>query len=90
MSHEHHHEHEHHHHHEHGGKKQIIIIAATVVLLIAAAVVEHTVELPVWGLLLVYLVPYLLVGHDTLKEAAEGIFHGNLFNEHFLLSLIHI
>ncbi len=87
MSHEHHHEHEHHHHHEHGGKKQIIIIAATVVLLIAAAVVEHTVELPLWGLLLIYMVPYLLVGHDTLKEAAEGIFHGNLFNEHFLMSI---
>lgn len=90
MSHEHHHEHHHeheHHHHEHGGKKQIIIIVATVVLLIAAAVVEHTVELPVWGLLLVYLVPYLLVGHDTLKEAAEGIFHGNLFNEHILMSI---
>lgn len=86
MSHEHHHEHEHH-HHEHGGKKQIIIIAATVVLLIAAAIVEHTVELPVWGLLLVYMVPYLLVGHDTLKEAAEGIIHGNLFNEHFLMSI---
>lgn len=85
--HEHHHEHEHHHHHEHGGKKQIIIIAATVVLLIAAAVVEHTVELPLWGLLLIYMVPYLLVGHDTLKEAAEGIFHGNLFNEHFLMSI---
>lgn len=90
MSHEHHHEHHHeheHHHHEHGGKKQIIIIVATVVLLIAAAVVEHTVELPVWGLLLVYMVPYLLVGHDTLKEAAEGIIHGNLFNEHFLMSI---
>lgn len=87
MSHEHHHEHEHHHHHEHGGKKQIIVIAATVVLLIAAAVVEHTVELPLWGLLLIYMVPYLLVGHDTLKEAAEGIFHGNLFNEHFLMSI---
>lgn len=86
--HKHHHEHEHeHHHHEHGGKKQIIIIAATVVLLIAAAVVEHTVELPLWGLLLVYMVPYLLVGHDTLKEAAEGIIHGNLFNEHFLMSI---
>lgn len=85
--HEHHHEHEHHHHHEHGGKKQIIIIAATVVLLIAAAVVEHTVELPLWGLLLIYMVPYLLVGHNTLKEAAEGIFHGNLFNEHFLMSI---
>lgn len=86
--HKHHHEHEHeHHHHEHGGKKQIIIIAATVVLLIAAAVVEHTVELPLWGLLLVYTVPYLLVGHDTLKEAAEGIIHGNLFNEHFLMSI---
>ncbi len=33
------------------------------------------------------MVPYLLVGYATLKEAAEGIARGDLFNENFLLAL---
>ena len=40
-----------------------------------------------WQLLLVYLVPYLLIGHETLHEAWEGITHGDAFNEHFLMSV---
>ena len=87
--HEHHHAHEHHHehHHESGLKSQIIKIAVTVVLLIAAVVVEKRCDLPTWQLLLIYLVPYLLIGFDTLKEAAEGLAHGEAFNEHFLMSI---
>lgn len=33
------------------------------------------------------MVPYLLAGYATLKEAAEGIARGDLFNENFLLAL---
>ena len=33
------------------------------------------------------MVPYLLAGYATLKEAAEGIAKGDLFNEHFLMAL---
>ena len=90
-SHEHHgHEdggHEHHHHHEEGLKKQIIKIAVAAVLLIATVIVEKTCGLAKWQLLLVYLVPYLFIGFDTLKEAAEGLAHGEAFNEHFLMSI---
>jgi Cd2+/Zn2+-exporting ATPase len=43
--------------------------------------------LTTWQLLLVYLIPYLYIGFDTLKEAAEGIAHGDWFNEHFLMSI---
>ncbi len=90
-SHEHHgHEdggHEHHHHHEEGLKKQIIKIAVAALLLIAAVIVEKTCDLAKWQLLLVYLVPYLFIGFDTLKEAAEGLAHGEAFNEHFLMSI---
>ena len=90
-SHEHHnHEdggHEHHHHHEEGLKKQIIKIAVAALLLIAAVVIEKTCGLSNWQLLLVYLVPYLFIGFDTLKEAAEGLAHGEAFNEHFLMSI---
>lgn len=89
----HHGEHHEAHHHDHGehhhedSKKQLALIALTVVLLVAAVVIEKTCHLVVWQLLLVYLVPYLLVGHDTLKEAWEGIEHGDVFNEHFLMSI---
>ena len=87
--HEHHHEHhEHkHHHHEHGGKRQFWLIIATVVLLIGAVVIEKNMSLPTWQLLLIYLVPYLLIGAGTLKEALEGLLHGDAFNEHFLMSI---
>ena len=87
MSHHHEHEHEHHHEHEHGLRRQLVLIALTVVLLIAAVLIEKRYPLPTWQLLLVYLVPYLLIGHETLKEAAEGIAHGEAFNEHFLMSV---
>ena len=84
----HHHEHEHHHHHEEGGlKQQLILIGVTVVLLIAAVLIERNFALPTWQLLLVYLVPYLLIGHETLHEAWEGLTHGDAFNEHFLMSV---
>ena len=90
--HEHHHEHEHHeahehHHHEHSLKKQIWLIGITVVLLIAAVVIEKNLSLETWQLLLVYLIPYLIIGHETLHEAWEGIMKGDAFNEHFLMSV---
>ncbi|MCR5779117.1 MAG: cadmium-translocating P-type ATPase [Bacteroidaceae bacterium] len=68
-------------------KGQIMLIAATAILLVAAVIIEHTWTLPTWQLLLIYLIPYLLVGHETLKEAAEGIAHGDAFNEHFLMAV---
>ena len=90
-SHEHHcescsHEHEHH-HEEHSLKKQLWLIGITVVLLIGAVLVEKNLSLSTWQLLLVYLIPYLIIGHETLGEAWEGIREGDAFNEHFLMSI---
>ena len=80
--------HEHHHHHEHGGMRgKIGLLVATALLLVAAVLVEKYCGLETWQLLLVYLVPYLLVGHETLGEAWEGIRRGDVFNEHFLMSV---
>ena len=56
-------------------------------LLAVAVFIEKTCNLPTWQLLLIYLVPYLLIGHETLKEAAEGLAHGDAFNEHFLMAI---
>ena len=62
-------------------------IVITVFLLVAAVLIEKHTALTTWQLLLIYLVPYLLIGFDTLKEAAEGLSHGEAFNEHFLMSV---
>lgn len=86
--HNHGHSHEHSHCHAHDGLKgKVVLIGTTILLLIGAALIEHSINLAIWQLLLIYLVPYLLIGHDTLKEAAEGIMKGDMFNEDFLMSV---
>ena len=82
-----HHSHKHHHSRHGDMKRRIILIAVTAVLLAVAIIVERHCNLPAWQLLLIYLIPYLLVGADTLKEAAEGIAHGDVFNENFLMTI---
>ena len=62
-----------------------ILIAA--VLLVAAVIIEKKTNWTTWQYLLLYLVPYLIVGWDTLKEAAEGLLHGEALSEDFLMSL---
>lgn len=68
-------------------KRKITLISVTAVLLVCAVCIEKFCQLPVWQLLIIYLVPYLLIGFGTLKEAAEGIIEGDLFNEDFLMSI---
>ena len=64
---------------------KLIRIIVGAVLLAVAALVEHTVQLPVWQMLLIYLVPYMVVGYDVVGEAFEGICHGEVFDEDFLM-----
>lgn len=68
-------------------KRKITLISVTTVLLVCAVCIEKFCQLPVWQLLVIYLVPYLLIGFGTLKEAAEGIIDGDLLNEDFLMSV---
>lgn len=87
--HEHHHEH-HHHHHDHGeeeGHGRLIKILASAVLLGIAVLIEKNTAWTTWQYLLLFLVPYLIVGWDTLKEAAEGLVHGEALSEDFLMSV---
>lgn len=76
-----------HHHEESEFKEKIWLIAAASVLLVAAIIIERSFNLKTWHLLLIYLIPYLLVGFDTLKEAVEGVFEGDAFNEDFLMAI---
>lgn len=76
-----------HHHHHGSGRGKVLQIVLSALLLVGAVVVEKNCALSVWQLLLIYMVPYLLAGYATLKEAAEGIAKGDLFNENFLMAL---
>lgn len=89
MAHDHHHEHhhEHHHGHHHFLSRRLLTIACSVVLLIVAAIIVRQYSLTTLQQLLVFLPSYLLAGKDTLKEAVEGIVHGDVFNENFLMSV---
>ena len=68
-------------------KESIIKIALATVLLVAAVIIEKKTDWPVWAYLLVYLVPYLIVGWETLTEAAEALVHGEALDEDFLMSV---
>ena len=68
-------------------KKKLIRIILTAVLLAGAWLVEHFAALPMWQVLLVYLVPYLVISYDVLGEAIEGVMEGDPFDENFLMSI---
>ena len=66
---------------------KVAVIVVTIALLALAKWVELTFELPMWQMLAVYLVPYLLVGYGVLREAAQGVARGDVMNEHFLMTV---
>lgn len=68
-------------------KERLVKIIAGAALLAAAVIVDKSVELKMWQRLLVFMVPYLIVGYETLSEAAEKLIHGELLDEDFLMSV---
>ena len=67
-------------------KKIIFRIITSVLILIALNFVEASGILK----LVLYLVPYLIIGHDVLIEAFEGIKEREIFDENFLMALASI
>ena len=45
------------------------------------------VRLPKAALLVLFLVPYLVVGHDILRKAFKGIRNRQVFDENFLMTI---
>lgn len=85
---EHNHQHEHDSHHEHGEIKEgIIRIVAASLLLVVAGVMDKSLSLKTWQSLLIFLVPYLIVGWETLHEAVEDLMEGEAMDEDFLMSI---
>ncbi|MCM1307608.1 MAG: cadmium-translocating P-type ATPase [Butyrivibrio sp.] len=68
-------------------KKVLYRIIASTVLLAAAWAVSELVKLPLWLEILIYLIPYFVIGYDILKKAGKGILHGQIFDENFLMAI---
>ncbi len=68
-------------------RTRLIRIIAGALLLASAFITEKNVQLPMWQYLLIYLVPYAVVGYDVVAEAIENIFHGKVFDEDFLMCI---
>ena len=37
--------------------------------------------------LVLFLIPYIVIGYDIIKKAIWGIFHGEIFDENFLMAV---
>lgn len=64
-------------------KKMLVRIILSAVLLVSLAFAPVTGPLR----LVLYLIPYLLVGYDILLKAAKGIRNGRVFDENFLMTV---
>ena len=68
-------------------KKTLIRIIVSVVLTGVAWAVDEIFGFEGWKELLLYIVPYLVIGYDVLWDAIRNIAHGQVFDEHFLMAI---
>ena len=68
-------------------KKTLNRIVIAAVLSALLAVVLHFAPLPRLVQLILWLVPYYIIGHDVLRKAFLGIKGGEVFDENFLMAV---
>ena len=71
-------------------KKLLIRILIAAVLFVPLYLISEDivhVEVPQWAVIILFLVPYLLVGYDILRKAFLGINNGQVFDENFLMTV---
>lgn len=68
-------------------KKTLVRIIISVVLMAAAWIADEVLGLKGVVRLLIYVVPYALIGGEVLWSAARNIAHGQVFDENFLMAL---
>ena len=77
-----------HHHEDETSKKTMILkIILSSAFLVLAITLNHFFDLPILGKLGLFLVPYLIIGFSVIREAVENIFHGEFFDENFLMTV---
>ena len=68
-------------------KKVLYRIIISLVLLVAVSIIDTLVELPMIAQIILYLIPYFIIGYDILKKAGKGILNRQVFDENFLMAV---
>ena len=68
-------------------RRSLYEIVVSAILLAAAALGTRWFDFPWWGNLLMFLVPYALIGGGTLRRAVIHSIHGQIFDENFLMAI---
>lgn len=68
-------------------KKTLKRIIISAVLYLAIILASKLVAIPWYLELVLFLVPYFIIGHDVLRKAVLGIVHGEVFDENFLMAV---
>ena len=66
-------------------KEKILQIVLGAIAFIAAILVDKFTTFSMLTNFLIYLIPYLIVAYDSVKEGIEGIKEGEIFNENILM-----
>ncbi|HBZ52860.1 MAG TPA: heavy metal translocating P-type ATPase, partial [Eubacterium sp.] len=70
-------------------KKTLCRVIVAGVLCAILMIISHTqvIELPKYVELVLYMVPFLIIGYDILLKALEGIRNLQAFDENFLMAV---
>lgn len=68
-------------------KKVLVRIVVALVLLAGAILLDKLALLPQWAMIVLYLVPYFVIGYDILWKALKGIKNRQVFDENFLMAV---
>ena len=68
-------------------KKVLVRIIAALMLLAGVILLDKLALLPQWAMIVLYLVPYFVIGYDILWKALKGIKNRQVFDEYFLMAV---
>ncbi len=70
-------------------KQKKVLVRMIVALLLLAGVIllDKLALLPQWAMIVLYLVPYFVIGYDILWKALKGIKNRQVFDENFLMAV---
>lgn len=68
-------------------KKVLVRMIAALVLLAGVILLDKLALLPLWAMIVLYLVPYFVIGYDILWKALKGIKNRQVFDENFLMAV---
>lgn len=67
--------------------KVLVRIIVALVLLAGVILLDKLALLPQWAMIVLYLVPYFVIGYDILWKALKGIKNRQVFDENFLMAV---